>query len=61
MKFCAMAQLSDHLPVNTPIPKLSEFIDAKPVILNSSAPKPNFTLDAVGHLFTHRRQMMRLR
>ena len=56
-----MAQPSDLLPVNTPIPKLSEFIDAKPVILNYFALRQNFTLDAVGHLFTHRRQMMRLR
>ena len=61
MKFCAMAQLSDRLLVNTPIPKRLESIDVKPVIPNYSAPKPNFTLDAVGHLFTHRRQMTQLR
>ena len=56
-----MVQPSGHLLVNTLILKRLESIDAKPVNLNSSAPKPNFTLDAVGHLFTHRLQMMRLR
>ena len=56
-----MVQPSGHLPVNTPILKRLEPIDVKPVILNYFALRQNFTLDAVGHLFTRRLQMMRLR
>ena len=56
-----MVQPSGHLLVNTLIPKLSESIDVKPAIPNYSAQRLNFTLDVVGHLFTHRRQMMQLR
>jgi hypothetical protein len=61
MKFCVMVQPSGHLLVNTPIPKRSEYIDVKLAIQNYSALKPSFTLDAAGHLFTHRLQMMQLR
>jgi hypothetical protein len=56
-----MLQLSNHLLVNTQMPKQSEYIDVKLAIQNSSALRPSFTLDAVGHLFTHQLQMMQLR
>jgi len=56
-----MAQLSDHLLVNTPILKRLESIDVKPAIPNYSAQRLSFTLDAVGHHFMHRRQMTQLR
>lgn len=52
-----MVQPSVLSQVNIPIRKLLEYIDVKPVILNFSAPRLNFTLDVVGHPFTHRLRM----
>jgi hypothetical protein len=61
MMYCATAQPSDHLLVNTPIAKLWESTVARHVTLNSSAPKPNFTPDVVGHLFINQPPAMQSR